>query len=109
MDDGAGNLATDLIESGCSRSTANARLNMVYVCPNVRRVTSFVDGRLEVRAAGGMEWSGRAAFKERDNAGRHGWIVDERFQNSCVGGCEFSDCRVQLSVSFWARQADPKT
>jgi len=48
-------------------------LNMVYVCPNVRRVTSFVDGRLEVRAAGGMEWSGRAAFKERDNAGR-GWV-----------------------------------
>ena len=34
--------------------------------------------------------------------------MDERFQNSCVGGCEFSDCRVQLSVSFWARQADPK-
>ena len=68
-----------------------------------------VDGRLEARAAGGMEWSGRAAFKERDNAGRHGWIVDERFQNSCVGGCEFSDCRVQLSISFWARQAGPKT
>ena len=55
-----------------------------------------------------MEWSGCAAFKERDNAGRGGWIVDERFQNSCVGGCEFSDCRVQLSVSFWARQAGPK-
>ena len=34
--------------------------------------------------------------------------MDERFQNSCVGGCEFSDCRVQLSVSFWARQAGPK-
>ena len=40
--------------------------------------------------------------------GRVGWIVDERFQNSCVGGCEISDCRVQLSVSFWVRQAGPK-
>ena len=40
--------------------------------------------------------------------GRVGWIVDERFQNSCVGGCEISDCRVQLSVSFWVRQACPK-
>ena len=34
--------------------------------------------------------------------------MDERFQNSCVGGCEISDCRVQLSVSFWVRQAGPK-
>ena len=34
--------------------------------------------------------------------------MDERFQNSCVGGCEILDCHVQLSVSFWVRQADPK-
>ena len=42
--------------------------------------------------------------------GRVGWIVDERFQNSCVGGCEISDCRVQLSVSFGsARRAQNET
>jgi len=67
-----------------------------------------VAGRLEARAAGGMELGGCAASKDRDNAGRGGWIGDERFQNSCVGGGRILVCHVQHAASFWGRQADPK-
>ena len=95
MDDGVGNLATDSIESGCSRSTADARLNMVYVCPSVRQgyhLSSMGGWKLGLRAG----WSGAAARRSRSAITRGGmgglWVRDSRIPASVVANFRIAAC-----------------